>query len=352
MIDDEVRMTYDLHWPEWGAPVPAGARRVEWRDPSCGGWHVGPCIDDVVAPRRGAGQAGTRYTVIQCSPCCMLHVVPLPSDAALRRYYRAQFYEQDHPEYFARYEEDALWWHTCVHAPLLQAALAALGNGRTPRPAAGVRLLDVGAGPGLLLRTARGLGLTTCALDPSAASRARLAAAGHMVWDVSLEAHRRAGHTYDLVTLYETLEHLRAPEAALLDCYDLLAPGGVLAIVVPNDYNPYQLQATGTLRVPRWWLAPPQHLYYFTPKTLQLLLRRCGFTLVDLRSSYPMEQFLLEGCNYIGNAALGRACHRRRMADELAQARDGRLMALHAQYRVNLATQGIGRELIALAHRP
>jgi SAM-dependent methyltransferase len=154
----------------------------------------------------------------------------------------------------------------------------------------------------------------------------------------------------DIIMLYEVLEHQPCPEDVLLRCHDLLAEGGILAVCVPNDFNPLQLAAQGKLGLSPWWLAPPQHLYYWTPKTLQLCLRRTGFAILDCRGTFPMEKFLLDGRGYVGNDAVGRACHVERMAYELGAVHTGKWPQVEQEYRMNL-TQRIGRELVFLSRK-
>jgi 2-polyprenyl-3-methyl-5-hydroxy-6-metoxy-1,4-benzoquinol methylase len=169
-------------------------------------------------------------------------------------------------------------------------------------------------------------------------------------WALTPEVAHIVG-AVDVLYLYETLEHQPCPEEFLLLCADMLAPGGVLVVVVPNDYNPLQLQAQQQLGIPRWWLAPPQHLHYFTPKTLQLLVRRCGFRIADMRGTYPLEQHLLTGENYIGNDMVGRKVHSARKAIELhavGNAEDWD--TLMAKYRGNLVDR-IGREIVCIAQK-
>ena len=155
---------------------------------------------------------------------------------------------------------------------------------------------------------------------------------------------------WDILYLYEVLEHQPNPEAFLLDCYELLNPGGLIVVTVPNDYNPIQLQAQQQLGLKPYWLAPPQHLNYFTPKTLQLVLRRAGFSLLDLRGTYPIDQHLLEGQNYIGNDTLGRALHQQRMRAELQDMAAGTWHLREAQYRDQIRDR-IGREMVAIGRK-
>jgi len=102
--------------------------------------------------------------------------------------------------------------------------------------------------------------------------------------------------------------------------------------------------------LPPWFLSAPAHINYFSPKTLQLLLRRCGFSNRYVRMTYPLiEEFMLkEGLCYINNPALGRACHHKRVKFELDMINAGRWNELEQNYIDNVELR-IGRELVMVA---
>jgi SAM-dependent methyltransferase len=77
---------------------------------------------------------------------------------------------------------------------------------------------------------------------------------------------------FDVITMWQALEHVHRPLEVLRAARQLLAPGGKLIIAVPNiDSLAF-----------RWFgsawngLDLPRHLVHFTPATLRLMLRRAG----------------------------------------------------------------------------
>ena len=343
MNDDfQLLSHYDLTtWPEWGS-APRGPL-IE-----CDMAHKGELLDTVVGPDPATGKPRVYY-VVRCELCIITHVWPLPSPEALARYYTEEFYQCDKTDYVARYEEDRVWWEECVHGPILEQCLEELQE-----PAAAlVNFLEVGAGPGIALDVAKQrFGWQTWAVEPCDALIQSLADRGHAVVNGTLEsAQPHLRPIFHILYLYEVLEHQVNPEDFLLRCWDLLQPGGLIVVTVPNDYSEIQIVARDQLQLPPWWLAPPQHLHYFTPKTLQLVLRRAGFSLVDLRGTYPLDQALLAGFNYIGNDALGRQIHQRRMQDELAVVRTGAWLQREHWYRDQMR-QRRGREIVAIGRKP
>ena len=68
--------------------------------------------------------------------------------------------------------------------------------------------------------------------------------------------------SFDVLTLFEVLEHLRDPGAVLAEARRILKPGGLLAVQVPNDLDAYRAWLSRSDN--RWWVIPPLHLFYFT----------------------------------------------------------------------------------------
>jgi SAM-dependent methyltransferase len=145
------------------------------------------------------------------------------------------------------------------------------------------------------------------------------------------------------------LEHVPDPVGFLEDMKKMLKPGGLLAIFCPNDYNPLQRMLREERGFKPWWVVPRHHLNYFSTESLKRLIERIGFSVKDVLGTYPLETFLLAGKNYVGNHKVGRACHAKRKAFELAlYKRDPEL--LNDLY-VGLAAAGIGRECMIIAKK-
>ena len=144
----------------------------------------------------------------------------------------------------------------------------------------------------------------------------------------------------------QDLEHLPDPVGLLRDVAALLAPQGFLVIRVPNDFNVLQLSAQKTLGKAPWWVAVPDHVNYFTYRSLRGLLQRLGWEVVYAQGDFPMEMFLLMGDDYVAHPEVGARCHRKRQQLELALSGEDR----RAWYRA-LAEAGLGRNCLMMAKR-
>lgn len=341
MSDDfQLRFHDGEDYPEWGARprkplvVFDGAHRGEW-------------LDSVIGTHPGTG-AQMIYHVLKCEYCIAIHLWPLSTPEDLAHYYQQSFYQQVKPDYLREYQEDKEWW-LATHETVFDALAK-----HTPMREH-LRMLDIGAGPGWPLVVGKQRGWETTALEQSPVAASWLGSQGHVAYEMSLaqlhQLHRR--HVprlqYELLYAWEVLEHQPNPEEFLLQCHDLLAPSGGLVVAVPNDFSPAQGEACRRFNLPPWWISAPDHQHYFTPKTLQLLLRRTGFTQRSMRMTFPLiEHFMLDqGHNYVGNPTLGRMLHQRRIAQELAAMQEGRWPALETEYVANVA-QRKGREIVAI----
>jgi SAM-dependent methyltransferase len=279
--------------------------------------------------------------VIECQACGFRHIDPLFTDAELEKFYDGEFYEKARPDYFERMEVDKPWW--MLRYGHYYEMLEAHSPGR--------RILDIGSGPGYFLEAGRERGWQVLGFEPSriAADYARERGLA-VVNDFFSAAKARAHGSFDAISLSMVLEHVRDPIRLIEEARSLLVPGGVLLLISPNDFNPLQMTLWKRLGFEPWWINPKHHLNYFDTVSAGKFLKARRFEVLHLETSYPLENFLLAGRNYVGNRTLGLECHNERKAFETALFLHDRprLRALAAAW----AQQGIGREFIILGRKP
>jgi len=251
-------------------------------------------------------------------------VSPTPSPEALKAFYAAEYYQQSHGTYAPAYSEVELE-HRDLLARLMLAAIAEARGG-----AGGGRLLDIGCGEGWLLAAAErgGYGVQGVDFSQAALTRFHPQFLDRVQFGDAFELLDRlieAGESVDVCAMEHVLEHVADPEGLLARLPRLLAPGGVLAITVPNDFSPLQLAARSAGVVDRdFWVAPPQHLNYFDADSLPALLQRMGLDVRLGYASFPIDWFLMHpGSNYVADPAAGKAAHRARLAIDLVLAERG-----------------------------
>lgn len=139
------------------------------------------------------------------------------------------------------------------------------------------RLLDVGCGHGDIVEAAGEVGYEAHGIDVSELAVAKAHARGRTaVRRGTIQDAPYPPDHFDAMLLMSYLEHEPAPAEALRHCRKLLRPGGHLFVKVPH-YGSWNRRFMG-----RGWSGYffPQHLYYFTPATMERLLGKCGLETV------------------------------------------------------------------------
>lgn len=280
------------------------------------------------------------FDLIDCQECGFIHAVPIPAPGELEALYRQHYYVENQPDYLDRHLEDLEWWNT-FYRERYETFEELLPPDRH-------RLLDVGSGFGLFLQQGQRRGWDTLGIEPSKDGVSYSRGLGLEVIEdfLSEDTASRLGK-FDVVHLSEVLEHIPDPAHLLRLAWQLLRPGGLVCVVVANDYNPFQSALQTAYSYDPWWVVPPFHLNYFTFDSLSNLMSRCGFEVVLREGTFPMELFLLMGDHYVGNDLVGRQCHgkRKRFEHNLEQAGMGFLK--RRLYRA-LAASGLGREAMII----
>ena len=236
-----------------------------------------------------------------------LHVYPTPSIETLRDLYRHEFYQRDKPVYLEKVEREIAYWRAwwTLRLDLMAAETGAPGT-----------LLDIGAGGGFFLDTARSQGWQVKGIEPSVSSvayareRFKLELANVYLKEFVTEER------FDAIHLSLVLEHVPDPHDFVSRVVSLLKPGGVIWVEVPNDFNVFQEVIVSSMEKPRWWIVPRHHLNYFNYDSLSALLGLYNLEERHRLGSFPMEMLAMMGIDYIGDDAKGAEAHAMRMAFE------------------------------------
>jgi 2-polyprenyl-3-methyl-5-hydroxy-6-metoxy-1,4-benzoquinol methylase len=143
------------------------------------------------------------------------------------------------------------------------------------------RLHDFGCGDGHFLMRARECGWESSGSEYGEAPRLRALERGLDVRPAPFTATRDEEASFDVVTAFEVLEHVAEPLAEVQRMAGLLRPGGCCYVTVPN-FASLSRRISG----PRWRpVEYPEHLSYFTPRTLDRLLQMAGLSPLKVRTT-------------------------------------------------------------------
>lgn len=200
----------------------------------------------------------TSRPIFQCTACALVYADPRSAPAVdySEYYYRDGVYA----DYLA--DRDAIQ----RNAPRVLEELERMVEGR--------KLLDVGCATGFFLEAARARCWDVRGMEASEyASDYARRELGLQVETASIVSPPEGLPLLDVVTLWDTIEHLDRPDLALANIRRLLDPNGVL-VFSTGDYASLLRRLTGK----RWRLfADPTHNFFFDEETLRLMLMRAGF---------------------------------------------------------------------------
>jgi len=138
-------------------------------------------------------------------------------------------------------------------------------------------LVDIGCGPGVFLEVARDRGWRVEGLEFNAWCVERVQRLGIPVVDSPLEQADLPPGAFQCITLWTVLEHIVEPQPFLQSIRRLVAPDGVLLVLVPN----FDSLAIRVLHEKAVTFSGDSHVNHFTAATLTRLLESSGFAVAD-----------------------------------------------------------------------
>lgn len=190
-------------------------------------------------------------------------------------------------------------------------------------------MLDLGCGPGFLLKAAREAGWEVTGADVSgfAAAYAREQFGIQEICTGPLEEVEFQPASFDVVTLQHVIEHFRDPFTMVGRIRVWLKPEGILWIETPD------IDSGQARREQAHWahIKVPEHLFYFNERTLRRLLTDHGFEVLTVRREVAGTGLLEAACGgqaearrfyerFRGNPVFRRLVRAVRYANELYRA--------------------------------
>ena len=215
------------------------------------------------------------FRIARCADCGLVQVNPQPDAEAVRPYYDSSYFLQRSDRGYDNYFSPE------IKAQIAQVYELNLNDLRffeyeaecKNRPST-PKALDLGCAAGYFVEYLAGRGWDSSGVEVSADAAAfGIQTLGlDIVVDDFLSCDRLHPSSYDLVTLWASLEHMHAPTRVMERVHELLKPGGRMILSTCR----YGLLAK--MRGIRWrYMNVPEHLYFFSKPGLVRLSRKAGF---------------------------------------------------------------------------
>jgi len=241
------------------------------------------------------------FDILECTDCGLVYVTPRLSSEALAEVYGASYWKSDNPKNrgYSDYAKDGP-----LYLKTFQRRMALVNkwvHGKS-------RVIDIGCAAGFFIQVMAEHGHDVLGIEPSApiAEHAKQAVGADriLIGDLdSVPKHCIAPGTFDLVTMWDVIEHIPDPQQTLHHVRQLLAPGGKLLLETQN-VSSHWARMLGR----RWHhYKHEEHLYHFTPQTIERLLGDCGFAVLHNSAAYAGKYvsfgFIAERAGRLGKIA-------------------------------------------------
>ncbi|MGZ3882032.1 MAG: class I SAM-dependent methyltransferase [Flavisolibacter sp.] len=211
------------------------------------------------------------FVIWQCGECSLRFTQDAPNEASIGSYYQSADYIS----------------HSNTNEGLINNLYQKVRNYTLNKKAGLVisrttkqgKLLDLGAGIGAFVNTMKQKGWDTTGIEPDEGARQQAKKLFNIELKETDSLQQLKENSFDAITLWHVLEHVHQLHPYIQRLSALLKPTGKLFIAVPN----YQSLDGSIYKT--YWAAydVPRHLYHFTPKAIDVLMREHGLRLIAKR---------------------------------------------------------------------
>jgi SAM-dependent methyltransferase len=245
-------------------------------------------LENVPCTRCGEDQSSVLYTLEdylykapghfamrECQRCGLIFLSPRPLPSVL-----ADYYPYTYAPYRRAIQDEKSSLMRWMRRRRIRMRRQLVERFTTQGPG---RLLDIGASTGIFMDEMRSNGWQVLGIELSeqAASYARERFGLEMICTELSQADLPNNH-FDLITLWDVIEHTFDPAAVLSQVYEQLDQAGIVALTIPS-WESLDRRLFG-----RYWVGfdAPRHLHVFTQRVIEEMLKQAGFTVEENRTTF------------------------------------------------------------------
>ena len=266
------------------------------------------------------------------------------SEEELSNFYEKKYYQSNTATYSHQYSKEEIEYFLleAKEIEFIVRKIKGISNCK------GMKHIDLGCGEGFLMQGLLELGFESCGVDFSdyGIQQHNPHLIDKIIKGNIQETINNISKKFDLITLKNVLEHVLHPESIIKSLEKILEPDGIIMINVPNDFGAlHKHLLEKNLVEEAFWVVPPEHLHYFTHKSLNNLMASCGFGCATQSTDFPIDFDLLSPVtSYHLDKNKGKISHFRRVNTENFIGKIS-IEALFS-YHHALAIYGLGRSVI------
>ena len=224
------------------------------------------------------------FNIVRCIKCDFIFLNPRPSQSESAIFYPRIFYQVKDRFVYKLFG-------------VFYRGIQALNNRIVLREKRSGRLLDIGCGRGDFLLSMQRKGYDVYGVEVSGHIKPFIPGVlKNRIFEKKVEECRFPGESFDIVTMFQSLEHIHNLNSLMQEIKRILKPDGLLYFSVPN-FNFFEYRILGPYA---YTLEVPRHLYFFTKYSLNNLLDKHGFANKHFRRCFIGEFFSTPASIYHG----------------------------------------------------
>jgi 2-polyprenyl-3-methyl-5-hydroxy-6-metoxy-1,4-benzoquinol methylase len=235
--------------------------------------------------------SGKEYDLLKCKNCSVKFLYPLPSTAHQKKYYNDPLYQES--KYFVHMKRD---YKGSREYKIFDRGTALIDSGTKGK------VLDIGCSSGVFLDMMRTKGWDVAGVELCGefVKLARELFGLENIFNGTLEEARFEDESFDLITMWDLVEHVPDPSSLLLEAERILKPTGLLLILTPDENSlikyltnmSYRI-TLGHFRLPVSVIYDEHHLFYFNLRSLDYALKNAGLRLTTrMKESTALDRIL------------------------------------------------------------